>query len=218
MSETEAIRTLGVSAARVGLVAGGLMSLVVTPPLATAYYFAYGRGEGESPAPDWLSGIGWPTWFDGSDAVSTYNSYGVVFGFAVLVVAVSLGVVVVGRSGKRRLERRAWWMIVGGLGAVALGSISEYGIPEDLFDSSNGFFLSLLGFLIIAAGTLVLGWALHRETDVGAFAAAGVALVGPVSIVAGTAIIEHLPSGPASLLMVTAIAIGAVGLPDTPRT
>jgi hypothetical protein len=41
-------------------------------------------------------------------------------------------VVVRSRKGKGKWERRGWWIAVGGLGAVAIGSLSEYGISEDL--------------------------------------------------------------------------------------
>ena len=208
--------SVGVVAARIGLVVGGLTCLVVTPSFASAYYLAYGRGGGESPPPGWLAGIG-PSWFAGADAVSTYNSYGVVFGFALMIVVISLGVVVAAREGKGTWESRAWRLIIGGLGAVAVGSLMEYGIPEDVLDAGYGFMLELAGFVIIAVGTVVLGWAVHREAEVGTIPSIGIALVGPVGIVAGTAIVGHLPSGPASLLMLAAIIIGAIGLPDTPR-
>ena len=164
----------GLVVARFGLVVGGLVCLLVTPQFANAYYFAYGRGGGETPPPSWISGIDWPSWFSGSDNVSAYNGYGVVFGFGLLVVAVSFGVVVRGRKGKGPWERRAWWMVVGGLGAVAVGSLIEYGIPEDVFfDSSNGFALELIGFLVVALGTVLLGWAVHRERGVSGVAATG---------------------------------------------
>ena len=210
-------RSVEVVAARIGLVVGGLTSLVVTPSFASAYYSAYGRGGGESQPPDWLAGIGWPSWFAGADAVSTYNSYGVVFGFALMTVVISLGVVVTAREGKGRWESRGWWLIIGGLSAVAVGSLMEYGIPEDVFDPGYGFLLELAGFVIIAIGTVVLGLAVHREAGVATIPSIGIALVGPVGIVAGTAIVGHLPSGPASLLMFAAIIIGAIGLPDTIR-
>ncbi len=163
---------------------------MVTPSFASAYYLAYGRGGGESPPPDWLAGIGWPSWFAGADAVSTYNSYGVVFGFALMTVVISLGVVVTAREGKGRWESRGWWLIIGGLSAVAVGSLMEYGIPEDVFDPGYGFLLELAGFVIIAIGTVVLGLAVHREAGVATIPSIGIALVGPVGIVAGTAIVR----------------------------
>jgi uncharacterized membrane protein len=108
-------------------------------------------------------------------------------------------------------------LAVGGLGAVAAGSLSEYGIPEDLFDPSNGFGLELLGFLLIMIGTPVLGWALRREVGVGVFQAIGIALIGPLGVIVGTAVNGHLPGGPATPLIITAMIIGITGLPDTVR-
>lgn len=217
MSESPLDRSVGLTAARVGLVVGGLVCLVVTPQLTTTYYFAYGRTGGDPPPPEWLSNVGWPNWFDGSGAVAEYKSYGVVFGCALLLVAVSLGVVVGKRSVKGRKERRAWRLIVGGLGAVGVGAVSEYGIPEDLLDPGNGFGLELLGFLVVIGGTLFLGWALYREAGLGAVACLGIGAVGPVGIALGFSLIGHIPSGPAAPLVITAILIGAVGLPGTAR-
>ena len=131
---------------------------------------------------------------------------------------VSLGVVVRSRRGKGKWERRSWWLIVGGLGGVAVGSLSEYGIPEDVFDPSNGFGLELLGFLVVAIGTILLGWSVHREVGVGGVKSIGIALIGPVGIIAGTAINGHLPSGPTAPLLIAAIIIGVTGLPDDSRT
>jgi uncharacterized membrane protein len=209
-------RAFGVVAARIGLVVSGLVCLVLTPPLALAYQRAYGAGQGET-VDGWIKQVEWPTWVAGLDAVSTYNRYGVMFGIALAVVVVCLAVVVRSRTGKGKWERRGWWLTVGGLGAVAAGSLSEYGIPEDLFDSSSGFALSMLGFLLIMIGTPVLAWAVRREVGVRLFKAIGIALIGPLGVIFGTAVNGHLPGGPATPLIITAMIIGITGLPDTAR-
>jgi hypothetical protein len=194
------------------------MCLVVTPQFATSFYFAYGRSAGDPPPPDWLSNVDWPNWFGGSTPILEYHSYGVVFGFALLLVTVSLGVLVSRRAVKGRGERRGWRLVIGGLGAVGLGAVAEYGIPDDIFDPSNGFGLELLGFLILAVGTPFLGWAIYRETGLGAVSSVGIAALGPTSVIGGFAVNGHIPSGPAALLIVTAVVIGGVGLPGTSRT
>jgi uncharacterized membrane protein len=202
-------------AARVGLVVGGFVCLAVTPQFALAYYRAYGAGEGET-ANGWIKQVDWPTWVSGLDAVVIYNRYGVIFGLALAVVVICLAVVVRSRRGKGERERRGWWVAVGGLGGVAIGSLTEYGLPEDgLFDPSNGFALGLVGFLLIMIGTPILGRALRREAGVSRMKAIGVALIGPVGVVAGLAINGHLPGGPAMPIIVTAMIIGISGLPDT---
>jgi hypothetical protein len=214
MTQTSEKQATGVLAARVGLVVGGLVCLAVTPQFALAYQPAYGAGEGET-AKHWIKQVDWPTWVSGLDAIATYKRYGIIFGFALAVVVLCLAVVVRSRNGKGKWERRGWWIAVGGLGAVAIGSLSEYGISEDLFDPSNGFGLELLGFLLIMIGTPILGRALRREAGVGRMKAIGIALIGPVGVVAGLAINGHLPGGPAMPIIVTAMIIGITGLPDT---
>ncbi len=127
----------GVRVARVALVVGSVMCLALTPPFAMAYYWAYGYSNGESP-PGWLAGADWPTWISGPDWISTYKRHGVVFGLALFAVVAALAKFVAPHKVKSRRQRRAWWLIIGGLGAVATGSVLEYGIPEDVFDPSNG--------------------------------------------------------------------------------
>jgi hypothetical protein len=216
MTQTSEKQAAGVLAARVGLVVGGFVCLAVTPQFALAYQRAYGNREGET-TNDWITQVEWPTWVSGLDAISTYNRYGIIFGFALAVVVFCLIVVVRSRKGKGKWERRGWWLAVGGLGAVAIGSLSEYGIPEDLFDPSNGFGLELLGFLLIMIGTPILGRALRKEAGVGLIKAIGIALIGPVGVIGGAAINGHLPGGPAMPIIVTAMIIGITGLPDTDR-
>lgn len=99
---------------------------------------------------------------------------------------------------------------------MAVGSLTEYGLPEDgFFDPSNGFALELIGFLLIMIGTPMLGRALHRGAGVSRINAIGVAIIGPVSVIAGLAINGHLPGGPPMPIIVTAMIIGITGLPDT---
>ncbi len=172
---------------------------------------------GETP-PGWLAGTDWPTWISGSSRVSTYKWHGVVFGLALVLVAGGLGRIVAGSKVQGRRQQRAWWLIVGGLGAVAVGSLLEYGISEDVLDAGYGFMLELLGFLSVMVGTITLGLAMRRERAFGRLHSAAIALIGPVGVVVGVAIVGHLPSGPASLLLIAAIAVGATGPPGTSRT
>jgi hypothetical protein len=93
MTQTRETQAAGVLAARIGLVVGGLVCLAVTPQFALAYFRAYGAAEGEI-ANGWIEQVDWPTWVSGLNAISTYKRYGVIFGFALAVVVISLGVVV----------------------------------------------------------------------------------------------------------------------------
>ena len=188
----------------------------MTPQFALAYQRAYGAGEGETVS-GWIEQVEWPEWISGLGAVSTYNRYGVIFGLALAVMVFCLAVVVRSRTGKGKWERRGWLLAVGGLGAVAIGALSEYGIPEEVFDPGNGFALELAGFLLIMIGTPILGWGVRREAGVDRIKASGIALIGPIGVVAGIAVNGHVPGGPATPIIVTAMIIGVTGLPDTDR-
>ena len=205
-----------VGVARLALVLAGTTCLAVTPSFALTYFAAYGYSIGESPPP-WLSGSDWLTWSLGSDPVGSYNRHGVLFAMALFVVVAALTRLVSARNGKGPRELQAWWLTVGGLGAVATGSLLEYGVPENVLDAGYGFVLALLGFLSIGIGTVVLGLAARREFGAGRVQSTAVALVGPIGIVAGAAITGHLPSGPASLLIATTIVIGVTGIPKASR-
>jgi hypothetical protein len=204
VTDTREVHTVGVVAARIGLVVGGSVCLVLTPPWALAYQRAYGAGEGET-INAWIKQFDWLSWVSGLDAISTYERYGAMFGFALAVVAFCLAVVVRSRKGKGKWERRGWLVTIGGLGVEAVGSMSdEWG-------------LELLGLLLIMIGTPILGWALRREAGVGFIQAIGIALIGPLGVIVGTVVNGHIPGGPATPIIIAAMIIGITGLPDTSR-
>jgi hypothetical protein len=184
-------------AARIGLVVGGSVCLSLTLPWALAYQRAYGAGQGES-INAWIEQFEWLSWISGLDAISTYERYGAMFGFALAVVAFSLAVVVRSRKGKGkgRWERRGWLVIIGGLGVEAVGSMSDE------------FGLQLVGLLLIMIGTPILGWAVRREAGVGLIQAIGIALIGPLGVIVGTVINGHIPGDPATPFIIAAMIIG----------
>ncbi len=204
-----------VGVARVGLIVGGVAGLMLTPPFALSYFPAYGRSAGERP-PGWLDNLHEPLsdlGVFGTDWVATYTRYGKAYGVALLIITASLAVVVNNRRHKGKWETRAWRTIVSGLALVTVGTFGDYALPQDGW-SNWGFGLELLGFLVIAVGTPLLSWALRREAKASRFMAIGAGAVGPVSVVAGSGLVGHIPSGTASLLLIAAIVIGITGLPD----
>ncbi len=175
------------------------------------FYPAYGSEFGE-PLPPWSEFVDWPVLFPGSDPVDTYNRHGIVFASALLVVVLSLAVLLRTIHPERVQTRRSGWVIVGGLGAVAVGSFLEYGF-EKYLDASFGFLLELLGFLAVIIGMIRLGMSLRREAGLGIPAATAIGASGFVGIIIGIGLVGHLPSGPALIPMLTAVVIGFSGLP-----
>jgi hypothetical protein len=193
-----------VSLERVGLVVGGVICLVVTPFLALAYYPAFGS-YGETPPP-WADWISWPTPITG-DAVSVYNGYGTIYGLALVVVVVSLAVLVRNSTALGTETRGSLIVLVGGLGAVAVGSVLEYGL-----EFLPGFGLEILGFLVLIGGMVLLGMTLRREFRLAQWKSVVVSLSGFVAVLVGTGLVGHLPSGPALLFVVACVAVGFMGL------
>lgn len=202
--------------ARAGLVFGGVLGLLVTPSFALSFYPAYGSEFGEEPR-GWLEALNDPLTdlgLLGGDPVAAYTRHGKVFGVALLAVVVSMVVLLRStRSGMGSRERRAWYVTLGGLGLATLGTFGDYALPQDNWWANTGFGFELLGFLVVMIGTVMLGVALRRETGLSRLRALAVGALGPAGVVAGTVIVAHLPSGPALFFLVTAIAIGVVGLP-----
>jgi hypothetical protein len=202
-------RFRSVTVERIGLVVGGLACLTVTPWFALAYFPAYGRFD-ESPPP-WADWADWPNLISG-DPVDVYNRFGIIFGIGLLVVAGSLGLLARRSTVEGRGVRRAWMVVSGGFGAVAVGSLLEYGFGE-FIDPSLGFFIELLGFVAMTIGTVLLGWLLRRESGLGIVASLAVGVSGLVAIAIGVVLVGHIPSGPALVPLIVVVLFGFAGLP-----
>jgi hypothetical protein len=190
---------------RTGLVVGGAACLLVTPFLALAYYPAFGSA-GEAPPP-WADWVAWPE-LVGGDAVAAYNAYGTVFGVALLVVTVSLASLIRASTTPGSSVRSSWNIVAGGLGAVAIGSILEYG-----FEILPGFLLELTGFLVLIAGATTLGSSLRKEAGAGRRESLLVGASGFAAVAVGAGLVGHLPSGPALVPVGICAVIGLTGLP-----
>lgn len=210
MSDVVTVGLVRVRWERIGLVAGGLVCLLLTPWFALAYFSAYGVSAGETP-PSWADWFEWPTLITADTPVSLYNRYGIIFGVALAVLVISLAVAV-SREVVGTGLRTAWTVITAGLGAVAVGSILEYGFG-DLVDPGWGFGLENLGFLTVIIGTVLLGVFLKREDRAGVAASSVVAVSGLIAVAVGLLLIGHLPSGPALLPILGCVVIGFTGIP-----
>jgi hypothetical protein len=193
---------------------GGLLALAVTPVFSLAYFEAYG-GPQESP-PGWLANlISTLTdrgWLGGVDPESQYNGYGRFYGLFLLMVLVGLLLLLRHRPHPGRWSAWGWATVVVGMGLATLGTFGDYSGVGAL---SSLFLFELLGFLVVAVGTVLLGVSLWREEGRRSLGSL-VAAVGPASLILGSAATGHFPSGPALLLMAAAIAVSILGLWRTP--
>ncbi|HEX2072658.1 MAG TPA: hypothetical protein VHF92_02635 [Geodermatophilus sp.] len=199
---------------RAALVLGGAAALALTPPFALAYHRAYGLAD-ERP-PGWLAALSQPLQGLGllrGAPVATYDGYGTAYAAALLLVPAGLVLVLRHRPTAGRAEAAGWWLVGAGLAVTVAGTVADYAFPDDSAVARAGFSLELLGFLLAAVGTVVVGVALHRAGRVGPVVGAVLAAVGPASLVLGTWAVGHIPSGTGSLLMAAAVAAGLRGLP-----
>ncbi len=104
--------------------------------------------------------------------------------------------------------RRTWSVAVGGLAAVAVGAILEYG-----FEVLPRFVLELVGFPILIVGMFMLGVSLRSEGGAGLGKVALMGLSGLVAVIIGGASVGHLPSVPALIPVAACVVIGFTGLP-----
>ena len=96
-----------------------------------------------------------------------------------------------------------------GFGLATLGVFGDYSGNDQV--GNLGFGFELIGFIVVAIGSFMLGISLWREEN-RPLAGIAVGLVGPMSLTAGSALVGHIPSGTASLLMIAGLAIAAFGL------
>jgi hypothetical protein len=199
--------------ARLALTLGGLFAVLLTPAFALSYFLAYDEPD-ESP-PGWLAQLQEPLTDAGLlDHGSTvaYDRYGLLYLAAwVLALAGLAGLLRRARSQITTRLRRAWAVLVTGLGLVALGILGDYGASND-FVGGVGFLLTGLGFLCAAAGCGLLGWALRRDRGAHSWTALAVGALGVVSAVGGLALVGHIPSGPGLGFVCGAICLGLTGM------
>lgn len=203
--------------ARIGLFTGGLVGLLLTPPFASAYFRSYGAGESRRA---WLRALDGPLedlgFFGAGRVTAIYHSYGLAYGLALLLVLTSL-VVLSRRWQASRAESAGWRVILVGLALVTIGTFSDYGLPYNGPVPNIGFGLEMIGFLVVAIGTVILGIALRVSDRATIATCLTVGAIGPASGMLGMWALGHIPSGPGVLLMLGAVVAGFRGPPSRPR-
>jgi len=189
---------------------GGFTALLITPAFALSYFSAYAV-PGESPN-SWLAALQDPLVRGGllePGSTTVYDQYGVLY-LAAWVLALA-GLVALVRPQLHRATprlRRAWVAVLGCLTLIAVGILGDYAIPNENV-GGVAFVLTVLGFLAAAVAFALLGNALRRQMDFSRLAAWSVGVLGVVSVVGGTALVGHVPSGPGCGFALAALVVAA---------
>ena len=192
------------------MVVGGFTALLITPAFALSYFSGYAM-PGESPRP-WLAALQDPLVRAGllvPGSTTVYDRYGMLY-LAAWVLAL-VGLVALVRPQLDRAMprlRRAWGAVLGCLALVAVGILGDYAIPNEIV-GGVGFALTGLGFLGAAVAFAFLGHALGRQVGASTWVVWSVGLLGVVSVVGGTALVGHIPSGPGCGFAIAALVCAA---------
>jgi hypothetical protein len=187
--------------------AGSLAALAVSPVFALSYFPAYGSA-GESP-PGWLAdlaqGFTDRGWLGSGDPEGLYATYGMWY-FVFLVITL-IGLVVLLRVDLGgEWTSGGWAAVVIGLLLATVGTLGDYSGIDAL---GALFLLELVGAVVIAVGTVLIGVRLWKA---GRRGLAAIGLVGPVSLVAGSALLGHFPSGPLALVLLGGLVTAFTGV------
>lgn len=189
---------------------GGLTALIVTPAFALSYFTAYGFPY-EAP-PRWLSVMEAPLTEAGvivPGSTTAYDLYGVAYLCAWAVGLAALArVVALRRSSFTARLSRSWNAVLAGMGVVAVGILGDYAIPNDVV-GGIGFALTCVGFVATALAFVVLDVVLRRDAAADLPRAWTVASLGAASVIGGTALVGHIPSGPGLGFALAALALAA---------
>ena len=196
--------------ARTVVVAGGLVSVFLTPSFALAHFDAFA----DKVAPGWLTAVAWPRFFEGGTAADDYRANGIAWGLALAVAAIALIVLVRALPLTLPRIRRGWMVLATGFGAVAVGTFAEYTITDAALHPGYGFVVELIGFALIAAATVVIGVAARRELSLDMPTTLALAILGALALATGAIFLAHVPSGPALVPLVGLVIAVLSGHPN----
>ena len=181
---------------------GSLLALVLTLPFASAFFSAY---PGDDVPPFWRAPF-LPTLrplLTFAPPVAVYNLYGRVYELVYLLflpATVVLHRLHQGNSG--RLERWGFALLIGGL------VLTFIGVAGDYWANGLTFVLSLLGLLVLAAGTTLYGLVLWRS-GVLPRRVSWLFLACLPGVFVGSWLTGHIPSGPTLPFALAWLALGA---------
>jgi len=179
---------------RIGIAAGALVCILLTPGFVLSHFEAYRNAEGAE-APPWLVSLNWPEVFSGSDAFATDDAYGVAWGLTLAAIVAMLVLLFRKVPPQTTRVRRGWTILIAGFGAVAVGALIDYGISDDTHSGGVGFVLELAGFATIAVAAVVLVGAARREASLDMRTTGALGLLGIGSVAVAALAFVQIPSG-----------------------
>jgi hypothetical protein len=181
---------------------GSLLALVLTLPFALAYFRAY---PGFDVPPFWLAPLQ-PTLrplVTFAPSKTVYNLYGRVYELVYLLfLPATVGLHYLHRGQRGRLERWGYRLLMSGL------LLTFAGVAGDYWANGLTFMLSLLGFLVLGAGTTLYGLVLWRSRMAPRLVD-WLFLAGLPGIFIGFRLIGHIPSGPTLPFALAWLVLGA---------
>lgn len=192
------------------------MAIALTPPFVTAYFSAY---PGHNVPPFWIDSLkpalGSLLTFASPEVV--YDVYGRVFDVVYLLfLPAAFGLHHLHQGASSRIEK-------GGFGILVVGLLASFiGVAGDYWANGAGFFMELLGLLILAIGATLYGVALLRSKVIPSWSAWLLVACGPgafvfVPLTAMSSLPTYLyaislgfPEGPTFLFAISWVILGSM--------
>jgi hypothetical protein len=180
---------------------GGLMAILLTAPLAIAYFTAY---PGYEVPPFWIHllkpALGSLLTFAAPEVV--YALYGRIFTLVYLLfLPAAFGLHQLHRGAGGRIEKFGFVLLVVALLATFVGVAGDY------WADGAGFIIELVGLLLLAIGATLYGVALLRSKVIPSWCAWLLIFCGPGVFIVFP-LIGHIPSGPTFLFAVAWLIVG----------
>lgn len=189
--------------AGISSLAGGLLAILLTLPFAAAYHRAY---SGYDPIPIWfqtLQPVLLPL-LDFAPRIAVYNTYGRLYDLVyLLLIPGAIALHHLHKPIHSRLERWGFWLTTVGLLA------SFVGVAGDYWADGAGFFVELIGLLVLSTGATLSGIACLRGRLLPAWVSWLMILCLP-GVFLWFLVIGHIPSGPTFAVALAYIAFGCI--------
>lgn len=182
---------------------GGLLAILLTAPFASAYFAGY---PGIDRPPFWLPLLkpALRPLITFATPVQVYLVYGRVFDLAYLLfLPAAFGLHHLHQGSRNRIEKWGFGLLVVGLLATFVGVAGDY------WADGAGFFIELVGLLVLAIGVTLYGVALLQTQVMPGGCAWLLVACGPSTLVFSL-LIGHIPSGPTFPFAISWVMVGGL--------